>query len=368
MKNKKVPTLFELLKASTEDIRKYLRKNTDLCGQTWWYKAAKHGNQTVTLVCHIDTHWEKPPTTWRVWCNKAKKMVDKESAPTKTKPPKLYYDRREGILWSPDGLGADDRAGVFSSLAIYHSLDPKDTPNILFTDFEETGGKGAREAVEQIPDVLGLSLYFLELDRRRGKDVVFYRDEPEEFKRYIEKFGFKRTQGSFSDISTICKELEICGANVSVGFYDEHQRTEHLDIRKMMKTITKAKRMVPEAIEMGKTWHNPDAKKFGVVTYGEGYYGHEACHLHGYGDYDGYGGWGEHGFYGQNNSRRERVELYREEELIRRARMGARVFPLTSEERKKWPLLAIVEKEFETKAEERKKIDQDINNTVMRGC
>lgn len=52
----------------------------------------------------------------------------------------LYYDQRKGMMWSPQGLGADDRAGLFAILQIVQSGL---RPSVILTTDEERGGLGA---------------------------------------------------------------------------------------------------------------------------------------------------------------------------------------------------------------------------------
>ena len=47
------------------------------------------GDIPIALVAHMDTVFTKLPT-------------------------EIYYDRKKNVIWSPQGLGADDRAGVFA--------------------------------------------------------------------------------------------------------------------------------------------------------------------------------------------------------------------------------------------------------------
>ena len=69
----------------------------------------------IALVAHMDTVFFKPATT-------------------------IYYDRQKNTMWSPMGLGADDRAGVF---AIIQILQSGLRPHIIFTTDEEKGCLGA---------------------------------------------------------------------------------------------------------------------------------------------------------------------------------------------------------------------------------
>ena len=51
------------------------------------------GDIPIALVAHMDTVFKTPVSD-------------------------LYYDQRKGVLWSPEGLGADDRAGIFAIIKI----------------------------------------------------------------------------------------------------------------------------------------------------------------------------------------------------------------------------------------------------------
>lgn len=176
---------------------------------------AAEGNIPICLVAHLDTVF-------------------------KFQPAEFYYDRVQNVMWSPDGLGADDRAGVFAILQIIRSGL---RPHILFTTDEEVGGLGALQAALAgcpFADVR----YFIELDRQGAIDCVFYDCENKRFESYIESFGFVTARGSFSDISIICPEWEIAGVNLSVGYMYEHTFTEILNVGHLLSTINKVKRML----------------------------------------------------------------------------------------------------------------------------
>lgn len=178
------------------------------------YIAAK-GNIPIVLVAHMDTVFPAPPNDF-------------------------YYDSKKGALWSPDGLGADDRAGVFAILKIIGSGL---RPHILFTCDEEIGGGGACEAADN-KKFFGDVKYVIQLDRRGSNDCVFYDCDNEEFIKYVENFGFQEAIGTFSDISIICPSWEVAGVNLSIGYHNEHSICEILMVREMMATVEKVKLML----------------------------------------------------------------------------------------------------------------------------
>lgn len=152
----------------------------------------------------------------------------------------LYYDREKEIMWSPEGLGADDRAGIFAIIKIIQSGL---RPSIILTVDEEKGGLGASALAEEECPIENLK-YLIELDRRGTKDCVFYNCCNEEFINYIQSFGFIKAYGSFSDISFLCPEWKKCGTNLSVGYENEHSLIETICISDLLNTIEKVQKML----------------------------------------------------------------------------------------------------------------------------
>ena len=201
----------QLMKVLPETLKRAKYKNIIEANE---YIAAE-GDIPICLVAHLDTVFSFPPY-------------------------EIYYDREQNVIWSPDGLGADDRAGVFGILQIIKSGL---RPHVIFTTDEETGGLGAlAAAINGLPfeDVR----YFIELDRQGYKDCVFYKCNNKEFQTYIESFGFKTEKGSFSDISILCPEFKIAGVNLSIGYYYEHSYSELFNVNHFFTTINKVKRML----------------------------------------------------------------------------------------------------------------------------
>ena len=177
------------------------------------------GDIPVGLVAHLDTVFKHPPQN-------------------------IFYDRVKNVMWSPDGLGADDRAGVY---AIVQLLKAGLRPTVIFTTDEELGCLGADKLVVQIPDAPTELKYIIQLDRRGADDCVFYNCNNPSFDEYVESFGFVTNFGSFSDISSICPIWRVAGVNLSIGYYDEHSVSETLYIGQMYNTIRKVKRMLEVA-------------------------------------------------------------------------------------------------------------------------
>lgn len=173
------------------------------------------GNIPIGLVAHLDTVFSKPPV-------------------------EIFYDTRKNVMWSPQGLGADDRAGIFAIIKIIQSGL---RPHIILTTDEEIGGVGATE-LAKLPCPFKDLRYLIQLDRRGTNDCVFYDCDNVDFIDYVEEFGFTEAWGSFSDISVLCPAWEIAGVNLSVGYRDEHSYEELLYVSPLLSTIDKVKKML----------------------------------------------------------------------------------------------------------------------------
>lgn len=197
-------------------LAKYLKKKYKKVEVTNDYIVA-HGRIPIALVAHMDTVFKEPPK-------------------------EFFYDTTKNVMWSPEGLGADDRAGVFAILSI---IESGLRPHIIFTTDEEVGGIGAMRLADAGNPFKDLR-YMIQLDRRGTSDCVFYDCDNPEFEVYVEEFGFQTAWGSFSDISELCPEWGIAGVNLSIGYQDEHSYTERLYVAPLLSTIGKVKKMLSE--------------------------------------------------------------------------------------------------------------------------
>lgn len=175
------------------------------------------GDIPIALVAHMDTVFYNQPS-------------------------EIYYDQRKGIMWSSDGLGADDRAGIFAILQI---IADGYRPSIILTTDEERGGLGAQALSKKKCPINSLR-YMIQLDRKGSNDCVFYECSNGQFIKYVEGFGFAEAAGSFSDISFLMPAWKICGVNLSIGYRDEHTIAETLNVHWMFQTIEKVKKMLSE--------------------------------------------------------------------------------------------------------------------------
>ena len=160
------------------------------------------GTIPVLLVAHMDTVHRQPVE-------------------------QVCYSADGAVAMSPQGIGGDDRCGVWIILQILRTANC----HVLFCEDEEVGCVGAKKFTRGSlrPQVN----YIVELDRRGSNDAVFYRCDNPEFEDFVSSFGFETANGSCSDISYIAPYLETAAVNISCGYYCEHQRHEYIHLEEM---------------------------------------------------------------------------------------------------------------------------------------
>lgn len=207
--------IFKILNKTQSELLQYCKNNLDNKGYRMTNYNNKFlfgvGNIPVLLVAHLDT-------------------VHKER-------PEIYFDSKKGVLWSPNGIGGDDRCGVYAILKICETHKPY----VLLTTDEEIGGLGALEFCESFKDI-DLKKYIkfiIEIDRRGCNQAVFYDCGNKDFQKYILSFGFEEEFGTFSDISFISPQFDIASVNLSAGYYNEHTSSEYIVIDDLAYMITK---------------------------------------------------------------------------------------------------------------------------------
>ena len=84
----------------------------------------------------------------------------------------------------------------------------------------------------------------IEFDRSGSNDCVFYTCGNQNFKDYVETFGFKTAIGSFTDIKVLGEAWDIAAVNLSSGYYNEHTENEYVVFSELQKTIDRADRMI----------------------------------------------------------------------------------------------------------------------------
>ncbi len=176
----------------------------------------------VLLVAHADTVWDGD--------GDAEQSVYLEDG--------VVRGRNEAC-----GIGADDRAGC----AILWLLQ-KSGHSLLVLDGEEYGSLGARHLRDAHPDLfdeLNGHAYAVEVDRREDRNYKTYNlPVSREFCKMIEASTGYRSAGnrSSTDITVLCRD--ICGVNLSVGYYDEHTEEERLVLSEWYRTLSLLEEML----------------------------------------------------------------------------------------------------------------------------
>ena len=183
------------------------------------------GTARVLLIAHLDT-------------------VHKDSVRD------ICVSADNNIYMSPQGIGGDDRCGVYALVNIYEQSPIK--PYLLFTCDEEIGGLGAQFFCDEYQELkLPVELYnakmIIEIDRRGSNDAVYYDCFNADFEKYVTSKGFKTSLGSFSDISYIAPAMGIAAVNLSSGYYNAHTTSEYIVKSEIDAVIEKVVEMVTDS-------------------------------------------------------------------------------------------------------------------------
>ena len=162
------------------------------------------------------------------------------------------HDTRQRPVWengivrgsNPEcGIGADDRAGCAMLWLLRGSGH-----SLLVTDGEEHGQIGAHHIEASYPalfDELNRHSWMLQLDRRGDSDYKVYSlPVTEAFIRHVAaQTGYADAgRRSRTDIVALCRD--ICGVNLSIGYFDEHTPFETLSVEAWKRTLERVERML----------------------------------------------------------------------------------------------------------------------------
>lgn len=197
------------------------------------------GSFPVLLVAHLDTVHSKLPNM-------------------------ILYDKDQNTVSSPNGIGGDDRCGVYMIFEIIKKFNC----SVLFCEDEEDGGIGANKFVKtDLARTLDFN-YIIEFDRANANDAVFYSCDNYDFEKFITRDFYKINYGTYSDICDIAPVIGCAAVNLSCGYYKAHTKDEYVVLSDMENSIKAACDI------LARTTQND---KFEYVEYFE------------YGDWNGYG-------------------------------------------------------------------------------
>lgn len=181
------------------------------------------GDIPIMLVAHVDTVHKEPVRD-------------------------ICTSRGGEILMSPQGIGGDDRCGVYALLKLAE-CDSTHHPWLLFCCEEEVGGLGSDGFAMDyqngyLPLELGDLKMIIELDRKGNNDAVYYDCGNTDLEDYFTFLGWKTEFGSFTDICNIAPVLGVAAVNLSVGYYNQHTEGEYICLSDLTNTIQRVKQIV----------------------------------------------------------------------------------------------------------------------------
>ena len=191
----------KLCKMSQKDLKDYAFKRLKNTYQNVVKRDGfvyAQGTFPVLLVAHLDTVHKRPPQN-------------------------VFLDNVKGHLYSLQGIGGDDRCGVYMIFEIIKKYNC----SVLFCEDEEIGTVGAKKFISSSTAKQVDVNYIIELDRKGSNDAVFYDCDNPDFEEFITAQYFSTAQGSFSDISVLAPALKRAAVNLSCGYYNAHKNSEY---------------------------------------------------------------------------------------------------------------------------------------------
>ena len=184
---------------------------------------------------------------------------------------------------SPQGIGGDDRCGIF----IIANLIKKLHCSVLLLEDEEIGTVGAKKFTKT-DYINNLDVNFMiEFDRKGNNDAVFYTCDNEDFTNHVlDNTGYKLTTGSWTDISVLMPASKLCGVNLSCGYYSPHTLAEYVNYDEMMDTISAAEVLINAECEKPFEYV---AKTYKPSTYNSNFRSYGGNSYNYYPDYNSYG-------------------------------------------------------------------------------
>lgn len=203
------------------------------------------------LLKEITGHKMGVPGKYLLVCGTAPVMLLAHMDTVHKDPVRVICRSADGnIIMSPQGIGGDDRCGVFALVKAYRESKVK--PWLLFTCDEEIGGKGAAQFASdyeagKLPKKMKNIKFLIEIDRKGSNDAVYYDCDNDEFEEYITRFGFKTDYGSYSDICDVAPAMGVAAVNLSSGYYQAHTQHEYINKKELNATIRRVKEIIEDA-------------------------------------------------------------------------------------------------------------------------
>lgn len=196
-------------------------------------------------------------------------------------PVKDFYEEykdNKHIITSPQGIGGDDRCGIYVIMKILQTTDLR--PSIVFNEDEEIGCIGSTKfANSKFNKDIENMLFVIQIDRRGKDDAVFYQDRNEDFHKFVtESTGYVERFGSYTDICKICPASKVSGVNLSSGYYNEHHQDESVVLEELEHTYEITIKLIKDGLERKEQFEYKTYQNFyrwndeDYGTYYRGYY------------------------------------------------------------------------------------------------
>ena len=215
-----------LCKMTQKELKNYVTRqlhrthNRVIVGDGYVYA---QGDFPVLLVAHLDTVHSKVPQLF-------------------------VYDKKKTIMSSPQGIGGDDRCGVYMIFEVVKKFNC----SVLFCEDEEIGGIGAEKFLKtDLAQTLTFN-YMIEFDRQGCNDAVFYNCDNEDFEEFITQEFYQTAYGTFSDISVLAPYIDCAAVNLSCGYYKAHTTSEYVVLKEMQDSIDAACKILKRTTEEDK--------------------------------------------------------------------------------------------------------------------
>lgn len=228
--NKVVGEVIGILQKTQGGLMEFLKLNVEMSIITNDYMIYSKSDTPKPMLCvHLDT-------------------INTHGNKCKIKPERDFeYDEHLGILGLTKNsplkcLGGDDRAGVWIALELINYMESSGDYkyDVGFFKDEEVGCKGSTVYASEI-DIHSINTTcYIGLDRKSTKgvqEVALYGDDNKELTEIFNDLGYVTDMGSITDASNLSGDVAC--VNLSVGYDNEHTKSEVLYIYSMLDTLEK---------------------------------------------------------------------------------------------------------------------------------
>lgn len=161
-------------------------------------------------------------------------------------PPNIT--ERNGQLTSNEGIGGDDKVGIFIALSLLKKLD---VLKVVFFTGEESGCTGSVGCDKDFLKNIG---YIMVADRRGNSDYVnnyfgaktTSRKFDKRIKRILYQYNYESADGMITDVFNLLEEglTSVASCNLSCGYYLPHTKGEYVVIKEVYQTLELMYKMI----------------------------------------------------------------------------------------------------------------------------